>query len=187
MTVMNIGKQAETWYTEGQLLFRKGEHEQSVKAFTHAMQAGWDPVIAHLSRGVANLLANHPEKAYDDFTEVVKRDGLHARALFYRGAASMRLERYARAGRDFSRALEIDPDYGMALLNRGVCYANIGRYEEAGLDIKRAMMVAETDAQHFADTMGIWRNHVEGVLGVLHEHTDLSEEDIGKLRDFFER
>jgi tetratricopeptide (TPR) repeat protein len=182
----DMGIQAKTWYAEGQLLLRKGEHEQSARAFTHAMQAGWDPVIAHLSRGVANLLADHPEKAYDDFTEVVKRDGLHARALFYRGSASMRLDQYARAGHDFSRALEVDPDYGMALLNRGVCYAHIGRYEDAAQDFKRAMMAADTDAQHFADHMGIWRNHLEGVLGVLHQHTDLTEEEIGKLKNFFE-
>jgi tetratricopeptide (TPR) repeat protein len=184
--MMDMGKRAMNWHTEGQILFRKGEHERSIKAFTHAMQAGWDPVVAHLSRGVANLLAEHPERAYDDFTEVVKKDGLHTRALFYRGSASMLLERYTRAGVDFTRVLEIDPDYGLALLNRGVCYAHVGRYEEAAADFKRAMMAAETDAQHFADHMGIWRNHLEGVLGVLHQHTDLTEEDIEKLKNFFE-
>jgi hypothetical protein len=55
------------------------------------------------------------------------------------------------------------------------------------VDFKRAMMVAETDAQHFADHMGIWRNHLEGVMGVLHEHTDLTDEDMEKLKSFFER
>jgi tetratricopeptide (TPR) repeat protein len=174
------------WFLEGQLLLRKGEHEESVGAFTHAIREGWDPVISHLSRGVANLMAEHPAKAHDDFTEVLKLDGLNTRALFYRGSASMAIGSYLRARGDFTRALEIDPGYGLALLNRGVCHAHTGEYEEAAADIKQAMMVAETDAQHFADTMGIWRNHLEGVLGVLHEHTDLSDEDMVKLKAFFE-
>lgn len=174
------------WFLDGQLLLRKGEHEESVAAFTQAIREGWDPVISHLSRGVANLLAEHPAKAHDDFTEVLKLDGQNARALFYRGSASMRIGSYLRAAGDFTRALEIDPAYGLALLNRGVCHAHAGSYEAAAADIKQAMMVAETDAQHFADTMGIWRNHLEGVLGVLHEHTDLSDEDVVKLKSFFE-
>jgi len=174
------------WFLEGQLLLRKGEHEESVGAFTHAIREGWDPVISHLSRGVANLMAEHPAKAHDDFTEVLKLDGLNTRALFYRASASMAIGSYLRARGDFTRALEIDPGYGLALLNRGVCHAHTGEYAEAAADIKQAMMVAETDAQHFADTMGIWRNHLEGVLGVLHEHTDLSDEDIVKLKAFFE-
>lgn len=179
-------RNGKEWYAEGQLHLRKGEHEKSVNAFTHAMQMGWDTKISHLSRGVAHLLAEHPEKAYDDFTEVLEHDGLNTRALFYRGTATMNQGLYARASHDFTRALEIDPDYGLALLNRAVCYAHVGRVEEAGVDIKRAMMVAERDAQHFADSMGIWRNHLEGVMGVLHEHADLSDEDVGKLRAFFE-
>jgi tetratricopeptide (TPR) repeat protein len=186
MTMTKKIRDGADWFLEGQLHLRKGEHEESVGAFTHAIRKGWDPDISHLSRGVANLLAKHPEKAYDDFTEVVKINGQNARALFYRGSASMVLEEFARAGADFTRALEIDPEYGEALLNRGVCYAQTGKYEEAAVDLKRAMMAAETDAQHFADTMGIWRNHLEGVLGVLHQHTDLTEEDIEKLKAFFE-
>jgi len=174
------------WFLEGQLLLRKGEHKESISAFTQAIRKGWDPVMSHLSRGVANLLAKDPEKAYNDFTEVMRMDGQNARALFYRGSASMLMNEFARAGGDFTRALEINPDYGLALLNRGVCLAHTGRYDEAAADIKRAMMVAETDAQHFADTMGIWRNHLEGVLGVLHQHTDLTDEDIEKLKAFFE-
>lgn len=187
MMMKETDRKGLEWFAEGQLHLRMGDHEKSVDAFTHAMREGWDPVISHLSRGVANLLAKHPGKAYDDFTEVLKVDGQSTRALFYRGSASMHLGEYARAAHDFTRALEIDPGYGLALLNRGVCHAHTGRHEEAAADIKRAMMVAETDAQHFADTVGIWRNHLEGVLGVLHEHTELSEEDIGKLKAFFEK
>ena len=63
------------WFGEGQLHLRKGEHEESIDAFTHAMQAGWDLKISYLSRGVANLMAKHAEKAYDDFTEVLMLDG----------------------------------------------------------------------------------------------------------------
>ena len=60
-----------------------------------------------------------------------------------------------------------------------VCNATFMRlYDEAAADIKQAVMVAETVAQHFADHMGVWRNHLEGVLGVLHQHTDLSPEDL---------
>lgn len=180
-------RDAAKWFMEGQVLLRQGEHEESAGAFTHAIMEGWDPVISHLSRGVANFLAGHHDKAFDDFSEVLKRDGQNTRALFYRGSLSMRHKHYARAAADFTRALDINPDYGEALLNRGVCNAQMGLYEDAATDMKRAMMVAETDAQHFADTLGIWRNHLEGVMGVLHQHTDLTEQDIDKLKAFFEQ
>lgn len=177
---------ARKWYEEGQLLLRKGEHESSARAFTHAMQAGWSPETAYLSRGVANLLAGHPEKAIADFTEVLKRDRSNLRARYYRGSARMMSGGYLWAVDDFTRVLEGDPDHGMALFGRGVARAHVGDYDEASVDIKRAVMAAERDAQHFADDAGIWRNHLEGVLGVLHQHTELSAEETAKLKAFFE-
>lgn len=183
--MMDKVARARKWYEEGQILFRKGDHERSIRAFTHAMKAGWDPEISHLSRGVANMLADHHEKAVDDFSAVINRDGHNSRALYYRGEARMALGGYRWAIDDFTRALEIDPEDGRALLGRGVSRAHIGDLEGAAEDVKRAVMVAETDAQHFADVTGIWRNHLEGVLGVLHQHTDLGDGDVAKLKEFF--
>lgn len=176
---------ARKWYEEGQVLFRKGDHEQSARAFTHAMRAGWDPEIAHLSRGVARMLAGHPDMALDDFSAVVNRSGANDRALYYRGTARMALGEYRWAIDDFSRVLEIDPGHGMAVLGRGISRAHVGDLDGAVTDVKQAVMIAETDAQHFADAAGMWRNHFEGVLGVLHQHTDLSDEDVAKLEEFF--
>jgi tetratricopeptide (TPR) repeat protein len=186
ITMMDKVARARKWYEEGQLLLRKGDHDRSVRAFTHAMKAGWDPEISHLSRGAANMLAGHYEKALDDFTAVIDRNAMHSRALHYRGTARMMLGGYRWAIDDFSRVLEADPDHGMAVFARGVCRAHVGDYDRAAADIKQALMVAETDAQHFADTTGMWRTHLDGVLGVLHQHTDLSEEDVARLREFFE-
>lgn len=177
---------AREWFQEGQLLLRKGEHEKSVDAFTHAMAEGWDRRVSLISRGVAHLLAAHAEKAAGDFTEAVQLDGTSSRTFHYRGSAYMLMKDYRRAIGDFTRALEIDHDFGAALLDRAVCNAQTGNYGEAAADIKRALMVAETDAQRLADVTGMWRTHLEGVLGVLHQHTDLTEEQIAKLREYFE-
>ena len=183
--MMHKVERARKWYEEGQVLFRKGDHEQSVRAFTHAMKAGWDPEIAHLSRGVANMLAGHHEKAVDDFSAVVNRSGANTRALYYRGSARMALGDYRWAIDDFTRALEVDPEHGNAVFGRGICRAHVGDLDGAAADIKQAVLIAETDAQRFADATGVWRNHFEGVLGVLHQHTDLSEEDVEKLQGYF--
>jgi lipoprotein NlpI len=186
IAMRKMDRKAIDFFEEGQIHMRMGDYETSIEDFTDAMKAGWDLKVSHLSRGVANLLAKHPDKAYDDFTEVLMLDGLNARAFYYRGLTSMMRGRFARAAGDFTRALEVEPDYGLAALNRGVCKARTGRHKEAVEDIKLAMMIAETDSQRFADHMGIWRNHLEGVLGVLHGHTDLTDEDIEKLKGFFE-
>ena len=174
------------WFEEGQLQFTRGEHEKSVDAFTHAIHVGWRPAVAHLSRGVANIMAKHPDKAYEDFTEAVSHDEQNARAFYCRGVALMLAHRYVRAAQDFTRVLAIDPDYGFALLGRGVCHARMGKYDEAAVEVKKAMIIAETDDQDFSDYMGIWRNHLEETLGVLRRHSDLSEQDILKLKYFFE-
>ena len=83
---------------------------------------------------------------------------------------------------------------GILLLSTSVNLATDRRDEDskevtvAAAQFFKAFTSANTDnmKQHFADSMGIWRNHLEGVLGVLHQHTDLTEEEVAKLQSFFE-
>ncbi len=172
-------------FDRGQRLFMKGRYEESIEKFTKTLQAGHEPGIVCLSRGVAYLKINERDKAIEDFDKAIEIDGGNASAFHYRGTAHMLKEDYVRAVADFGRAIEIHPGNRAAVLARGVSYVNMGRTEEGSRDIKRAMVCVEAAMQGFTDMNG-WRTQLDKVIAAMergrHDEVDLTEKEIETLK-----
>lgn len=179
---------AKEIFREAQILLMKGQHAESVDAFTRALDAGAEPFITHLSRGAAYLRMKEPDRAIEDFTSAADIDGRSARAYYYRGAAHMFKEDYEKAVDDLAAAIELKPDHGAAFFARGTCYAQMGMDEESARDIKTALSYSEVAVQGFVDTFGILRTQFDSVLALLSggKRTDLTEEETAKIKKWLQ-
>ena len=177
---------------EAQLLFVEGKEKESIKAFTKAIEAGADPYIAHLSRGVAHVKIKEVDMALGDFSKAISANNKSARAHFFRGMAYMMKEEFENAVLDFTRALELKTDYAMAKFARAVSYARMDKFEESSQDMMVVMPQMVENFQGFADTYGIIRTEMWKVMSQISGEEKmptlgLSEKDITTLKKWLEQ
>lgn len=149
---------------KAQLLFVDGKDKESIEAFTKAIEAGADPYIVHLSRGVAYVKLKDVDNAVDDFSCAINANKKSPRAYFFRGIAYMMKNKFENAISDFTKALELKTDYAMAKFARGVSYARLERYDEASKDMMTVMPQMEQNVQSFTDSYGIVKTEMWKVL-----------------------
>ena len=172
---------------EAQLLFVEGKEKESIEVFTKAIEAGADPYIAHLSRGVAHVKTKEVDMALEDFSKAVSANNKSARAHFFRGMAYMMKEEFENAVSDFTQALELKTDYAMAKFARAVSYARMDKFEESSKDMMVVMPQMEENFQNFADSYGIIRTEMWKVMSQISGEEKmptlgLSEKDITTLK-----
>ncbi len=175
-----------------QLLFVEGKDRESIEAYTKALEAGANPYIVHLSRGVACVKIKEVDKAVEDFDNAIKASSDSFRAYFYRGMALMLKEEFEKAIEDFTTALKLKSDYSMALFARGVSYARLGRVEEASNDMTIVMPQMEEGLQSFSDSYGIVRTQMWKVMAQLSGEAEtptlnLNEKDMDTLQKWLKQ
>ena len=174
---------------EAQLLFVDGKVKESIEAFTKAIEAGANPYIAHLSRGVAHVKTEEVEMALNDFNKAISMNNQSARAYFFRGMVYMMKNEFDNAVSDFTRALELKTDYGMAKFSRSVSYARLGKLDESSKDMMAVLPEMEKNLQSFADSYGIIRTEMGKVMAQMAGEAaalDLNEKDINTLKKWLE-
>jgi len=149
---------------QAQLLFVDGKDKESVEAFSKALEAGADPYIVYLSRGVVYVKMKETDPALQDFSKAIEANDKSSRAYFFRGMAFMMKEEFENAISDFSKALGLKHDYFIAMFARGVSYARLGKFEEASKDMLKVMPQMEENLQSFADSYGIVRTEMWKVM-----------------------
>jgi len=159
--------EAREIFREGQFALMRGELEESVGAFTRAIEAGFTEAVVYLSRGAAYMKLKKADEAIADFGRAIEINPGSDRAHYYRGSAHMLREDYPSAVADLTRAIELNPDHGAAFFARGACHAQLGEDEQATKDMKTALAYAETAAQGIADTFGIIRTHFDMAMALL--------------------
>jgi len=155
---------AQELLREAQLLFVNGKEKESIEAYTKAIEAGADPYIAHLSRGVAYIKIQDVDSALNDFSKAINANNQSARAYFFRGMACMMKGEFENAVSDLSKTLELKPDHLMAMFARGTSYARMGKFDEASKDIMTVMPQMDQNLQSFADSYGIVRTEMWKVM-----------------------
>ena len=175
-----------------QLLFVDGKDKESIEAFAKALEAGADPYIAHLSRGVAYVKVEDIDHALSDFSKAISLNNQSARAYFFRGMTYMMKNEFESAVSDFTKALEYKQGYGMAKFSRAVSNARLGKFEESSKDMNAVLPQMEENLQSFADTYGIVRTQMWKVMEQLSGEAstptlELNEKDINTLKQWLEQ
>jgi tetratricopeptide (TPR) repeat protein len=176
---------------KAQLLFVDGKDRESIEAYTKALEAGADPYIIYLSRGVAHVKTGEVDNAINDFTEAISANSQSARAYFYRGLAYMMKNEFENAVSDFTKALALKSDYAMAIFSRAVSYARLGKYDEASKDMTVVMPQMEQSLQSFTDTYGIVRTEMWKVMAQISGEATmptlaLNEQEMTTLKKWLE-
>ncbi len=183
---------AQELLRQAQLLFAQGQDRESIDAFTKALDAGADPYISRLSRGVGYVKVQDVDSALADFTTAIGLNSRSARAYFFRGMAYMMKSEFESAISDFTSALEHKQDYGMAKFCRAVSYARLGKFEESSRDMMTVLPQMEQNLQSFADTYGIVRTEMWKVMAQLSGEArtptlSLNEKDMTTLKKWLEQ
>ncbi len=153
-------------FEEAQSLFMDGKLDESIKAFTEAINSGEKSEVSYLSRGVAYLRNNDKENAISDFTEVEKMNDQNVRAHFYNGIAYLTKKSLKEAISEFDRTIELNPEHGAAFFARGSAYAELGNEELATKNIKTAISFSETNVAELQETIGLWRTEFDKALSI---------------------
>ncbi len=172
---------------EAQLFFVEGKDRESIESFSKAIDAGADPYICFLSRGVVHLKLKAVDEAINDFSKAIEANNKSARSYFYRGLAYMDKNEYEKAADDFSHALERKTDYGMAKFSRAVAYARMNKIEEAYQDMATVIPEMEKNLQAFSDSYGIVRTEMWKVFAQLSGErpwptVELGEKDMETIK-----
>jgi len=165
---------------KGQLLLVEGKDKESIETFTKAIEAGADPYIAHISRGVAHLKLKEIDDAISDFSTAIDANNKSARAYFFRGMAYMDKNKFEKAVDDFSHALERKTDYAMAKFSRAVAYARMNKVDEASQDMMAVIPEMEKGLQSFSDSYGIVRTEMWKVFSQLAGEREWPTVELGE-------
>lgn len=175
---------------EGQRLFLQGRLQESIDAFTRAIEAGEDTEMVYLSRGVAHYKLQHHEEAISDFTAVIRKNRQNYRAYFYRGTILMSQHAYKEAIKDFDRTIELKPDFGAAFFARGNAYFQLGDEEEGTRSINTAISCSEASMQWVCDHYGMFRTQFDRALAFMTDGSaptmTLDDEQLKKLKKLME-
>ena len=87
----------------------RGNHFEAVEAYTDTLRVAPDHNLAHANRGLAYLHLGQPERALNDFNEMIRQDQSNADAYYYRGQALESMNDYEGARRSYMRALDWNP------------------------------------------------------------------------------
>ncbi len=138
-------------YLQGQKTFLGGDLEDSIKAFSNALEQGVHPVHSHLNRGIAYFKTCQFDRAIEDFDIIINENNSHERALFYRGIAKLNLEENEEAIHDLDRSLALKPERGDTYLARGLAHNALGHKDEAEKDIHDSHVLHNVELGEFME------------------------------------
>ncbi|MGV1098598.1 tetratricopeptide repeat protein [Thiovibrio sp. JS02] len=184
MTTQELFHEAQNFFIEGRI-------PESIKAFTQAHEAGYDPVRTYLSRGVAFLKTNEPDKAIDDFSAVVALDPGNDRGYYYRGIAHLGKREYEDALEDLTHAIALNEERGVTYFARGIIESEVGCEEDALRDFKAAVAYSDLETAGFAHSFGNTRTLFDRSMALLEGERGplsivLTNEEVRKLEKWLE-
>ena len=138
-------------FLQGQKAFLGGDLEESIKAFSDALEEGTHPFHSHLNRGIAYFKIGQFTRAIEDFNVIISKDDIHPRALFYRGLAKLNLGKNEEAIDDLDRSIAFDPERGVAYLARGLAHHALGHRNRAEKDIHDGHVLQNVELGEFIE------------------------------------
>ena len=115
-------KTKEQWLEEGNIHRHVKEFQESLAAYSRAIQLDPKYAIAYLGRGNIYKDLNEYQKALADYNRAIQLDPYIANAYNSRGTTYYYLKEYQKALDEYDRALQIDPNDSLAKENRALAY-----------------------------------------------------------------
>lgn len=174
-------------FEEAQALLIEGKDAESVKRLNEAIEAGHDPYMCHLSRGVARLKMKDTAEASADFTRAIELNPENSRPYYYRGMVDLMDARFDQAVEDFGQAIKLKPSMPVAQFARAVAYARMKKFDDAVKDLRAVFPQIQANVQSVVDSYGIVRTEMWKVMSQLagerkEPSLELTDDEIGLLK-----
>lgn len=130
---------ATDWFEKGYALGTAGRHQESMDAYTRAIELNPRYASAYSNRCLAYTNLGEHRQAIRDCDRAIELDPKFAAAYSNRGNAYCELGENRRAIRDYDKAIELNPNDVSAYHNRGSAYARLGEHRQAIRDYDRAI------------------------------------------------
>jgi tetratricopeptide (TPR) repeat protein len=128
------------YFARGTIYEQRNDPMRAYEDFTKAIMLAPDYADAYAERGFLLLGMNMPDadKAFSDFSNAVKNDGMSVAGHVGRGAIYLMRNQNAQARADFDAAARIDPMDPQALYGRGIAERRAGDQRRGNADIGAA-------------------------------------------------
>lgn len=139
-SLMPLQGAAEAYVVLALLYMNHRQYDQSVVAFTKAIELNYDPLaLPYNNRGNVYKEIGNYQQAFTDYNKAIELDPEFAYAYANRGNVYLDIGHYLQAVADYNKVMELDPKDGDAYNNRGIAYHNIGFYLPAIADYDKAI------------------------------------------------
>jgi superkiller protein 3 len=128
---MSQNQELQTWYDQGNALFKLGRYEGAVARFDKLLDQQPHHVEAWGQRGCALYEMGAHEEAISSFDKAIQINPKFVLGWHGKGIALAKLGRYEEAITSFNKALKFGPDEPKVWYNQGHTYACLYRYKEA--------------------------------------------------------
>lgn len=141
-TKVGTGEQDATrLIEEGHILEAKGQLDEAMQCYLHAIRLAPNPARAHLNQGNVLLLKGDLPGALNAFRAALKHKPDYAGAYYNIGNALIGTGRFDEAVANYRRALDIQPDYAEVHCVLGIALKELGQFEDAALSLKKALEI----------------------------------------------
>jgi tetratricopeptide (TPR) repeat protein len=138
-------KLAEAFNNRGIAHRFKGEYDQAIQDYSHAIRLNAKFAAAFNNRGVAYDQKGEYERAIADFDQSIKLKP-SAEAYFNRGNSYLAKAQHAAAIDDYNAAIKLQGDFGQAFDNRCWARAVVGILKQALADCTEALRLMPNNA-----------------------------------------
>jgi tetratricopeptide (TPR) repeat protein len=121
---------ADVLHCLGLIHFQRGQFDQAVIAFTHALELRQESGL-YSNLGLALTKLNLHHEALDCYSAAIALEPGNANALYNQGNTLQRLNRLEDALQSYDHALAITPTYAQAWSNRGNVLRTLKRWQDA--------------------------------------------------------
>ena len=146
---------AQRYLWLGRLLQNENKWDESISAFSKAVNRNLEFVEAYQLRGNAfKELGDYPA-ALEDYTRVL---ALAPDAYWFnrRGLMYEEMKNFEKAVADYARAIELDPTWAIAYNNRGFAYFHLKDYAAAKADFEMAIKLEPSAPTPYVNLAGLY-------------------------------
>ncbi len=138
--------------------FAKDYLKEKIEAYSEAIDANPDDLVAYQKRALLYNKLGKSDKAIEDYTQVINLNPQDGKAYNNRAWLYESLENSDLAIADYSKAISLNPENAKTYNNRGSVYSSIQEYANAINDLDRAIKLNPSFVKAYLNRALVYEN-----------------------------
>lgn len=145
------------WLEDGNANYASGNYQDTIEAYSKAIELDPECVPAYLGRGITHLSLNEFKKALADCGKAIELDPNFDLSYGFRGLVYYRMREFERAMIDYNKAIELDLNEASTHDNLAYLLYDLGRVEEAVEHWEKAVELRGDADEQAGLGLGLWK------------------------------